>query len=55
VKLPRIRIAWVMVAIAIAALDFAVMGAILDSGADDFGFFSLLAAYRWQTFWRSAS
>jgi hypothetical protein len=44
VKVPRFRIAWLMVAVAIAALDFAAIGAILGSGADDFGIFLLLGA-----------
>ena len=43
-KTPRFRIAWLMVAVAIAALDFAAIGAILGSGTGDFGIFLLLGA-----------
>ena len=43
-KSPRFRIAWLMVAVAMAALDFAAIGAILGSGADDIGIFLLLGA-----------
>ena len=43
-KAPRYRIGWLMVAVAIAALDFAAIGAILSSGTGDFGIFLLLGA-----------
>ena len=43
-KAPRFRIGWLMVAVAIAALDFAAIGAILGSGTGDFGIFLLLGA-----------
>ena len=43
-RAPRVRIAWLMVAIAFAAIDFAAIGAILGSRADDIGIFLLLGA-----------
>ena len=51
-KMPRFRIAWVMVAVAIAALDFAAIRAL-------FGFRGVTYCYwvpcRWRTSWQSAS
>jgi hypothetical protein len=44
VKAPRFRIAWMMVAVAIAALDFAAIGAILGSGTGDLGIVLVLGA-----------
>ena len=54
-RAPRVRIAWVMVAIAFAAIDFAAIGAILASERMTLQASSCYwVPCRWRTFWRSA-